>query len=52
MPQPTPIALPSEGGAYVIDPKTGRPVLIERTRPADEPPAPAPAAAAIPQPAE
>lgn len=52
MPQPKPIALPSEGGAYTLDPKTGLPVLVERTAPAESV-TPAPAAADVsPQPAE
>lgn len=54
MPTPQPIALPSEGGAYALDSKTGQLVLIERTAPAEpatETPAPA-AADVSPQPAE
>lgn len=56
MPNPTPIALPSEGGSYVVDPDTGFPVLVERTAPAaadiaTDSPAPADADA-TPQPAE
>jgi hypothetical protein len=51
MPNPTPIALPSEGGSYVVDPDTGLPVLVERTQPATENTAPADADA-NPQPAE
>lgn len=46
MSKTVPIALPSEGGSYVVDPKTGLPVLVERTETAPAPtdsPAPAPA---------
>jgi glucose dehydrogenase len=56
MPKSVPIALPSEGGSYVVDPKTGQPVLVERTAPAEaltpatDPTTPAPAAADVTQP--
>lgn len=36
-PMPEPDEYHGQGGAYVIDPATGKRILIERTQPADKP---------------